>query len=122
MNVAILGASDKPERFAYRAQKKLIEYGHETFPVSLTGKDILGRKGFSSIDEIPSGESPIHTVTVYLNPGHFSGIAGEILSAKPSRIIFNPGTESAEIAERFRQAGVEVVEDCTLVMLDTGTF
>ncbi|MDF1815469.1 MAG: CoA-binding protein [Verrucomicrobiales bacterium] len=122
MNVVILGASDKPERFAYKAQKKLIAFGHDTFPVSLSGKDILDRKGFTSILEIPVEESPIHTATVYLNPGHFSGIVDDVLKAKPTRIILNPGTESAEIEERFRQAGVEVVRDCTLVMLDCGTF
>jgi predicted CoA-binding protein len=34
MNVAILGASAKPERYAHIAQALLMEHEHEAFPVS----------------------------------------------------------------------------------------
>ncbi|MEM7014810.1 MAG: CoA-binding protein [Verrucomicrobiota bacterium] len=122
MNVAIIGASPKPDRFAYKAQQLLTEHGHIVYPVSPSGQDILGRPGFASIDEIPETERPIHTLTIYVNPTRFADIADEVCRFNPSRVIFNPGTESAEIAAKFRDAGIHVVEACTLVLLNEGEF
>ena len=122
MNVAILGASDKPDRYSHQAQRLLTEHGHTPFPVSPTGKQILGRPGYSTLSEIPAEDRPVHTVTVYINPQRFAEIADQVLAFDPSRIIFNPGAESPEMAERFRAAGVHVVEACTLVLLRTGQF
>ena len=122
MKVAIIGATDKPERYAHRAQQMLLEHGHEPIPISLAGQDILGRKGYPSILDIPEEERPVHTATIYVNPERFAAAADEVLEFAPSRVIFNPGTESAAIAGRFREAGIEVVEACTLVMLATDQF
>ncbi len=122
MNVVILGASPKPDRFSFLAQKRLIEEGHQTIPISLSGEPILGISGYQSIGDIPDSDKPVHTVTVYMNPQRFEAILDDVLAAKPERIIFNPGTESVEISNQFRQSGIEVVEDCTLIMLDQGTF
>lgn len=122
MNVAILGASEKPDRFAHKAQQLLAEHGHATYPISLSGREILGRPGYKSLHDIPVEERPVHTVTIYMNPARFAGIADEVLSFSPNRIIFNPGAESPEIAEKFREAGVRVVEACTLILLEEGRF
>jgi len=122
MKVAIIGASDKPDRYAHKAQKMLMDHGHETFPVSLSGKEILGRTGYRSALEIPEADGPIHTATLYVSPDRFAPVADEVIDLKPERVIFNPGTESAEIEQRFRDAGIEVVEACTLVLLATDQF
>ena len=122
MKVAIIGATDKPDRYAFKAQQMLTDHGHEPFPISLRGRDILGRKGYQSILDIPEEERPVHTATIYVNPERFAAVADEVLEFTPSRVIFNPGTESAEIAERFREAGIAVVEACTLVLLATEQF
>ena len=122
MKVAIIGASDKPDRYAYRAQQMLMDDGHETFPVSLSGQDILGRTVYRSALEIPDSDRPIHTATLYVSPERFAPVADEVIDLRPERVIFNPGTESAEIEERFREAGIEVIEACTLVLLATEQF
>jgi hypothetical protein len=46
----------------------------------------------------------------------------EIVSARPRRIIMNPGAENPDLARRAEAAGIEVVEGCTLVMLRPGRF
>ena len=64
-NVAILGASEKEERYSHKAQKMLVEEGHTVFPVSPHGKEILGVPGFRNLTEI---NATIDTITVYINP------------------------------------------------------
>jgi hypothetical protein len=40
----------------------------------------------------------------------------------PSRIIFNPGAENQELESIAKEKGIEVVRNCTLILLDYGLF
>jgi predicted CoA-binding protein len=117
--VAILGASPKPDRYAYKAFEMLREYGHQPIPVNPAFDDILGEKCYPKISDAPG---PIDTVTLYLGQARSNPLIDEIINAKPRRIIMNPGAENATLAEKAKDAGIEVVEGCTLVMLRTGQF
>ena len=117
--VAILGASRKPERYAFKAMELLKEYGHKPVPVNPAFDEILGEKCYPGIGAVPR---PIDTVTLYLRPARSNPLIEEILSVNPRRIIMNPGAENETLAEQARDRGIEVIEGCTLVMLRTGTF
>jgi predicted CoA-binding protein len=118
-SVAIVGASHKPHRYSYRAQVMLMEKKHTVFPVSGNGRDILGVPGYTSVSQIGK---PVDTVTLYLNPLRHRPILQEILDLAPRRIIFNPGTESSELMAEYEAHGIEALQACTLVMIQTGTF
>ena len=115
----VLGASDNSSRYSYLAVHKLISYGH---PVKAIGK----HKGSVATDvAIETEKQPydaIDTVTLYINPAHQKEYYDYILSLKPKRIIFNPGTENPELEELARNNHIEAVEACTLVMLSTGQY
>ena len=117
--VAILGASPKPDRFAYKAFVLLQEYGHRPLPINPAFEEILGEKCYPKISD---ASGPIDTVTLYLGEARSNPLIGEIIAAKPRRIIMNPGAENFALAAQAEEAGIEVVEDCTLVMLRTGQF
>jgi predicted CoA-binding protein len=117
--VAVLGASPKPDRYAYQALQLLQQYGHRTLPVNPAFDRILGEKCYPRISDAPG---PIDTVTLYLGESRSSSLIDEIISAKPRRIIINPGAENSALAAKAEEAGIEVVEGCTLVMLRTGQF
>jgi predicted CoA-binding protein len=117
--VAILGASPKPERYAYKAFRMLRDYGHRAVPINPAFDDILGEKCYPKIADAPK---PIDTVTMYLGEARSNPLIDEIIAAKPRRIIMNPGAENSALAEKAEEAGIEVVEGCTLVMLQTGQF
>ena len=117
--VAVLGASPKPDRYAYQALRLLHEHGHRTLPVNPAFDEILGEKCYPRISDAPG---PIDTVTLYLGESRSNPLIDEIIKARPRRIIMNPGAENATLREKAEQAGIEVVEGCTLVMLRTGQF
>ncbi len=119
MNVAILGASNKPERYSNQALHLLEEHGHAVFPVHPALADIDGHPVFKTLADIPD---PVHTVTLYVSPAHSTGMADAILAAQPSRVIFNPGTENPALESRLAAAGIVTVQACTLVLLRTGQF
>ncbi len=59
---------------------------------------------------------------MYLNPLRQKEYYDYILSLKPKRIIFNPGSENDELADLAKKKGIQVQEACTLVLLNTGQF
>ena len=117
--VIVLGASPKPDRYAYRAMEMLRSYGHHAIPVNPAFKEILGQVCYSTIADAPQ---PIDTVTLYLGKQRSDPLIPAILEANPLRIIMNPGAENDDLADQARTAGIEVIEGCTLVMLQVGSF
>ncbi|WP_413289703.1 CoA-binding protein [Bdellovibrio sp. HCB337] len=118
--VAILGASDNPERYAYKAYKMLQEYGHSTFPVHPSLEKVENTQVTHQILELK--KENIDTLTLYVNPRILESYVEQIIELKPRRVIFNPGTESFAIEQKFENAGIKTIEGCTLVMLRTNQF
>lgn len=115
----MLGASTNPERYAYLALERLIEHRYDAVPVNPGHTEILGRRCYASIGEVPA---PIDTVTLYLGAARSEPLSAEILAAKPRRIMFNPGAENPALAAAAKAQGIECLNACTLVMLSAGTF
>jgi len=117
--VVVLGASPKPDRYANMAQRLLMEHGYRTIPVHPKIPEI---EGVTVIPQLRLVPSPVHTLTVYVGPDRSAEMAAEILALSPKRVIFNPGTESAELERALTEQGAECVRGCTLVMLKTKQF
>jgi predicted CoA-binding protein len=117
--VAILGASDDPQRYSYKAFKMLQEYGHEPILVNPSLTSIEGLDVKKSLLEIGVKAD---TLTMYVNARISSSLEKEILALHPGRVIFNPGAENPALAEKLQDAGIEVEEACTLVLLRTDQF
>lgn len=114
----VLGASENPSRYSYLAVNKLRAYGHSV--VAIGNKK--GAIGDTAITTERPDEKDIDTVTLYLNPQLQQQYYDYILSLKPKRIIFNPGTENDELEELATSNGIQAMEACTLVLLGTGQY
>jgi predicted CoA-binding protein len=118
-NVAVLGASPKPDRYSNQAVRLLASLDYRPLPVNPAFPEVEGMTCYPNLAAI--GE-PVHTVTLYLGAPRSTPLIDEILATNPQRIIMNPGAENEELAAAASSAGIEVVEGCTLVMLRTGLF
>ena len=114
----ILGATTNEDRYAYLAAERLQRYGHDFIPVGLKKGEVLGKTIINDRPFIPD----VDTITLYVGPQHQSDLYSYILSLRPKRVIFNPGTENEELEEILEKNGIEPVVGCTLVMLSAGTF
>jgi predicted CoA-binding protein len=119
MNVAVLGASAKPERYSYKAVTQLKAAGHTVFPVHPALTELQGLPVTPTLNEI---DAPLDVVTVYLSPKHTDAVREDLLATRPARVIFNPGAENPGLAEDLRTHDIAVQEACTLVLLATGQF
>jgi len=114
----VLGASDNPERYSFLAVQKLTKYNH---PVIAIGRKAGMIGGVPIITDHPS-QKEVDTITLYLNPSLQKEYYDYILSLHPKRIIFNPGTDNEELVEMATEKGIQAIEACTLVMLNTGQY
>ena len=120
MVVAVLGASPKAERFSHKATVMLQEYGHRVVPVNPYHPSVAGLSCVPSLSTLEEGS--VDTVTVYMREVILEPHLPELLVLMPRRIIFNPGSEAPVLEKVLREAGIECVDACTLVMLRRGTF
>lgn len=114
----VLGASPNTERYSNLAVKQLRQHGHSVVAIGVKE----GKIGDVDIIREHPPLQDVETVTLYLNPQRQPEYYNYILSLKPKRIIFNPGTENDELESLASANNIEPIEACTLVMLSTGQY
>jgi uncharacterized protein len=114
----VIGASENPDRYSCKAIKALVTHNHEVVAIGLREGQVAGvsfnaeKKAFEGID----------TVTLYVGPQNQPEYYSYIIGLKPSRVIFNPGTENPEFITKLKAAGIYPEIACTLVLLATGQY
>jgi predicted CoA-binding protein len=114
----IIGATTNTERYAYTAAVFLNNAAQPFELFGIKKGEVLGKQ---IQNEFPENHD-FHTLTLYLSPNNQKAYYDKILNIKPQRIIFNPGTENPELAQLAREKGIETVNACTLVLLNTNQY
>lgn len=114
----VIGASPNPGRYSHRATLQLASFGEEVFPIGMRN----GKIGELDIITTKPTIEDVATVTLYVGPRNQTSWIDYILSLRPKRIIFNPGTENPEFEAVLRTKNIPFERACTLVMIATGTY
>ena len=115
----VIGASTNPARYSYKAIQSLENHKHPVLAYGL-------RKGTVNQiiieTELPSFIENLDTITLYVGPSNQPPIYSDIIRLKPNRVIFNPGTENAELEELLTTNNIAFERACTLVLLSLGNY
>jgi predicted CoA-binding protein len=114
----VLGATTKPERYAFKAISDLVASKHSVLAIGQNAGEVAGVKIHTKALPIKN----IDTVTLYLNPVRQREYYNYIIEAHPKRVIFNPGTENPEFYQLLQLNDIEVEVACTLVLLATNQY
>jgi predicted CoA-binding protein len=114
----VIGASSNPERYAYKATIALQAKGHEVIPVGIKDGNINGLDIFKGQPNVED----VDTVTLYVGPKNQTEWMDYVISIKPKRVVFNPGTENPAFEQILQKNNIETIEACTLVMLSIGNY
>lgn len=117
-NTLVFGASLNPKRYSNMAMCRLSSNAIEVKAFGL-------KNGMVSGIEIDTDLQPyqnIHTVTLYVNPKRQEAYYDYIISLKPNRVLFNPGTENPVFYKLLDQASIRYEIACTLVLLSTNQY
>lgn len=117
--IVVLGASNKPHRYANKAIRMLQEYGYHVVPVHPKLENIEGLVVKHKLENILQ---TVDTLALYLGAERSKDLIDSIVKLSPSRVIFNPGTESELLEHALYRHKISFVKDCTLLMLEHGRF
>ncbi|HEY7863411.1 MAG TPA: CoA-binding protein [Thermoanaerobaculia bacterium] len=113
--IAVVGCSPNPERPSNEIARYLISQGYEVLPVNPGHREILGRRAYRSLSEIPR-EIRIDIVDVFRRSEHVAPVAEEAIARGVGFFWMQMGVEDAESARRLTAAGIPAAMDrCILV-------
>ena len=108
--IAVVGASDRPDRPSYGVMKFLQNHGYRVIPVNpqITGEHVHGEYVWRELSQI--GE-PIDMVDIFRRPQAAGEAVDEAIAAGAKSVWMQIGVINAEAAARAEAAGLKVVMD-----------
>lgn len=108
--IALVGASDRPDRPSYRVMWFLQNHGYRVIPVNpqITGEHVHGEYVWRELSQI--GE-PIDMVDIFRRPQAAGEAVDEAIAAGAKAVWMQLGVINEEAAARAEAAGLKVVMD-----------
>jgi len=105
-NIAVVGMSKNPEKAAHYVPKYLTEQGYNIIPVNPTADEILGKKCYPSLLDIPV---PIDIVDVFRPSDQVKPVVEEAIKIKPKVVWLQEGIHDPDAESLAKKAGIDVV-------------
>jgi predicted CoA-binding protein len=106
--IAMVGLSSNPFRPSHFAAIYLISEGYDVIPVNPREAEVLGRKAYPSLRDIPG---PVEVVDIFRESAAVPAIVEDAIAVGAKVVWMQLGVIHEEAAERARRAGLEVVMD-----------
>ena len=108
--IALIGASDRPDRPSYGVMKVLQDWGYRVLPVNpqITGEHVHGEYVWRDLSQI--GE-PIDMVDIFRRSDAASEAVDAAIAAGAKSVWLQIGVINEEAAARAEAAGLKVVMD-----------
>jgi predicted CoA-binding protein len=105
-NIAVVGMSKNPEKAAHYVPKYLTERGYNIIPVNPTADEILGKKCYHELSEIPER---IDIIDVFRPSEQVLPVINDAIKLKPKVIWLQEGIHNLDAESLAQKAGIEVV-------------
>lgn len=108
--IALVGASDRPDRPSYGVMKRLQDHGYRVIPVNpqITGEHVHGEFVFRELGQLGD---PIDIVDIFRRSDAVGPIVDEAIAIGAKAIWMQLGVINDEAAARAEAAGLKVVMD-----------
>lgn len=107
--IAVVGASDRPERASNEVLRFLLDRGYDATPVNpvLAGREIHGRTVAGSLDQA----LPLDMLDLFRASAHVAAPVREAIRLGARTVWMQLGVIDEVVAAEARAAGIEVVMD-----------
>jgi predicted CoA-binding protein len=110
--LAVVGLSSNTWRASYGVSRFMQTVGYEITPVNPHETEVLGRKAYATLDEVPD---PLEIVNIFRRPEHVPEVVDAAIRRGAKVIWMQEGVIHEESARRARAAGLDVVMDLCIL-------
>jgi uncharacterized protein len=111
-SVAVIGASNAPQKFGNKAVRAYLRQGWTVYPVNPNEKTVEGLPVYPTIADIPGR---VDRVSMYVPPAVGITLLEAIKAKGSTELFLNPGSESDELVERASSLGLDPIQACSIV-------
>ncbi|NJE02323.1 CoA-binding protein [Thermococcus sp. JdF3] len=104
--IALVGASPKPERDSNDVMRYLLEHGYEVYPVNPRYSEVLGRKCYPSVLDIPDD---VEIVDLFVRPEFTMDYVEQAIKKGAKVVWFQFNTYNREAFKKAKEAGLTAV-------------
>ncbi len=112
-NWVVIGVTPDQEKYGYKIFKRLKEIGKKVYGINPKYQEVDNDRIYSRILDI---KTDIDVVVMVVNPQIGINYLDEIKECGIKLIWLQPGTESPGLIAKAKMLGLEVIEDCVLVV------
>jgi predicted CoA-binding protein len=106
-DIAVVGMSKNEEKPAHFVPKYLIDHGYNVIPVNPTVNEILGKKSYPTVSEIPEN---VDVVDIFRRSEDVPAVVNDAITKKRLKVIWMQSGIYNEAAERKAiENGIDVV-------------
>lgn len=105
-NVAVVGMSKNPEKDAHKIPKYLMNSGYNVIPVNPTADEILGKKCYKNLREIPGS---VDIVDVFRPSEDVPPIVKDAIAKGVKVVWMQLGISNEEATKEASEKGIKVV-------------
>jgi len=106
-NIAVVGMSKNEEKAGNFVPKYLIEHGYNVIPVNPTISQILGRKSYPTVTDIPER---VDVVDIFRKSEDVPPVIDDALNRKDIQVIWmQEGIYNEEAEKKAKENGLDVV-------------
>jgi uncharacterized protein len=109
--IAMVGLSSNPFRPSHFAAIYLLAEGYNVIPVNPRESEILGRRAYASLREIPE---PVDVVDIFRDPRAVPPLVEDAIAIGAKVVWMQLGVIHEPAAQRARDAGLKVVMDACM--------
>lgn len=113
---AVAGASQDRSKYGNKVFRAIVGSGRTVYPLNPTALEVEGQTAYASIIHLPVVPESLSIVT----PPNVTGpMIQQAIAAGVKNIWMQPGAENAQASQIAREAGLNVIDDgsCILVSL-----
>src|ERR1051325_4409286 len=111
-SVAIIGASNKRNKFGNKAVRAFQAKGYIVYPVNPQESAVEGVAAFKSVLDLPIRPD---MVSVYVPPAVLLRLLPEIAKKGCDELWLTPGAESDDVLAEAERLGLNVIQACSIV-------
>jgi predicted CoA-binding protein len=111
--IAVVGLSDNPGKPSHYVSEYLLNQGYDIAPVNPTVEEVMGRKCYSALEEVPR---PIDVVLVFRRSELCADVARQAIAVGAKGVWLQSGIRNEEARRITQAAGAAFVQDrCMMV-------